>query len=82
MEKKVKIVFGLESQGHIPTIEAELKRWNDSFNADYPDHKIKDAILDCYFDAYDNNFKIVFQNEYVKNITHYQPILKPEPPKF
>lgn len=25
-----KIVFGLEAQGHIPTIEAELKRWNDS----------------------------------------------------
>lgn len=25
-----KIVFGLESQGHIPTIEAELKKWNNN----------------------------------------------------
>lgn len=43
-EKKIRISFGLEAQGHIPTIEAELKRWNDSFNADYPDHKIKDTM--------------------------------------
>ena len=31
IEKKgMKIAFGLEAQGHIPTIEAELKRWNDN----------------------------------------------------
>jgi len=30
VEKKgLKVVFGLESQGHIPTIQAEIKRWND-----------------------------------------------------
>lgn len=23
-------MFGLEAQGHIPTIESELKRWNDN----------------------------------------------------
>jgi len=31
VEKKgLKVVFGLEAQGHIPTIETELKRWNDN----------------------------------------------------
>lgn len=29
--KGVKIVFGLEAQGHIPTIQAEIKRRNDSY---------------------------------------------------
>jgi len=27
-KKGMKVVFGLEAQGHIPTIEAELKRRN------------------------------------------------------
>lgn len=27
-EKNMKIVFGLEAQGHIPTIEKILKKWN------------------------------------------------------
>jgi hypothetical protein len=27
--KGLKVEFGLEAQGHIPTIEAELKRWNE-----------------------------------------------------
>ena len=31
MDKSVvKVVFGLEAQGHIPTIESELKRWNNN----------------------------------------------------
>ena len=29
-KKNVKVVFGLEAQGHIPTIEKELKRWNEN----------------------------------------------------
>lgn len=29
-KKGLKAVFGLEAQGHIPTIEAELKRWNNN----------------------------------------------------
>jgi len=29
-KKSIKVKFGLEAQGHIPTIEAELKRWNDN----------------------------------------------------
>ena len=28
-KKGLKVVFGLEAQGHIPTIEAELKKWNE-----------------------------------------------------
>ena len=32
----VKPVFGLEAQGHIPTIERIIKRWNDSYARDYP----------------------------------------------
>ncbi len=28
--KNLKIVFGLEAQGHIPTIQAELKKWNEN----------------------------------------------------
>lgn len=27
--KGLGVVFGLEAQGHIPTIEAEIKRWNE-----------------------------------------------------
>lgn len=37
--KGIKISFGLEAQGHIPTIQAELKKWNDSFKEDFPDKK-------------------------------------------
>ena len=35
-KKEVKIVFGLEAQGHIPTIQAELKRWNDLYKEQFP----------------------------------------------
>lgn len=38
--KDVKVVFGLEAQGHIPTIEAIIKRWNDSYKRDYPDQPL------------------------------------------
>lgn len=43
-KKGLKIVFGLEAQGHIPTIEAELRRWNESFRKDYPEEKDHDMI--------------------------------------
>lgn len=36
-EKGVKVVFGLEAQGHIPTIERIIKRWNDSYMIQFPD---------------------------------------------
>lgn len=29
-EKGAKVVFGLEAQGHIPTIEAIITKWNDT----------------------------------------------------
>lgn len=35
-KKGIKVVFGLEEQGHIPTIQAELKRWNDSYKEQFP----------------------------------------------
>ncbi len=35
-EKNVRVVFGLEAQGHIPTIQAEIKRWNELFKEQYP----------------------------------------------
>lgn len=38
-KKDLKIVFGLEAQGHIPTIQTEINRWNKSFQSDYPEHK-------------------------------------------
>lgn len=38
--KDIKVVFGLEAQGHIPTIQAELKRWNDSYKKDYPNEPL------------------------------------------
>ena len=41
-KKGLKIVFGLEAQGHIPTIESELKRWNEEFRKDYPEEKDHD----------------------------------------
>ena len=34
-----KIVFGLEAQGHIPTIQAELKRWNDNYKKQFPNEE-------------------------------------------
>ena len=37
--KDVKIVFGLEAQGHIQTIQAELKRWNDSYKEQFPNEE-------------------------------------------
>jgi hypothetical protein len=40
----LKVVFGLEAQGHIPTIESELKRWNEDFENDYPEHKGKNIM--------------------------------------
>lgn len=38
-DKNVKVVFGLKAQGHIPIIEAELKRWNDSYKEQFPNEK-------------------------------------------
>lgn len=35
----LRVVFGLEAQGYIPTIQAELKRWNDSFIDQFPNEK-------------------------------------------
>jgi hypothetical protein len=35
-KKDLKVVFGLEAQGHIPTIQAEIKRWNDLYRNQYP----------------------------------------------
>ena len=39
MNENVKIVFGLEAQGHIPTIEAIIKRWNDGYIMQFPNEK-------------------------------------------
>lgn len=36
----VKIVFGLEAQGHIPTIEAIIERWNNVKLESYPDESV------------------------------------------
>lgn len=44
--KATKVVFGLEAQGHIPTIEAEIKRWNDSYKAHFPDDREPDMEYD------------------------------------
>jgi hypothetical protein len=40
----LKVVFGLEAQGHIPTIESELKRRNEDFENDYPEYKGKNIM--------------------------------------
>lgn len=39
-EAGVKMVFGLEAQGHIPTIEAIIKRWEDSYKEQYPEEPL------------------------------------------
>ena len=45
LEKKgLKVVFGLEAQGHISTIEAELKRWNDSYKEQFPNEEPLDMV--------------------------------------
>lgn len=38
--KDFKVSFGLEAQGHIPTIQAELKRWNESYAEQFPDEPL------------------------------------------
>ena len=39
-ESNFKILFGLEAQGHIPTIQSELKRWNDSYREQFPNEPL------------------------------------------
>lgn len=34
--QNVKVVFGLVAQGHIPTIQKEIQRWNDSYKEQFP----------------------------------------------
>jgi hypothetical protein len=43
-KKGLKVLFGLVAQGHIPTIEDELKRWNEEFEKDYPEYKGKNVM--------------------------------------
>lgn len=38
-KKGLNVVFGLEAQGHIPTIQAEIKRHNDLFKEYFPNEK-------------------------------------------
>ena len=38
-ERGLKVVFGLEAQGHIQTIESEIKRWNDDYKKQFPNEK-------------------------------------------
>lgn len=45
-KSNVKVVFGLEAQGHIPIIESEIKRWNESFKKQYPDSENVDMIYE------------------------------------
>lgn len=35
----LKIAFGLEAQGHIPVIQAIIKKENDHFTENFPDEK-------------------------------------------
>lgn len=45
MEKKgMKVVFGLEAQSHIPKIQAEIKRWNESYKQQFPNEPPLDMI--------------------------------------
>lgn len=36
----LKVVFGLEAQGHIPTIESIINKWNESYKNHYPDEPL------------------------------------------
>lgn len=46
--KGLKVVFGLEAQGHIPVIESELQRWNDSFTKMFPNEKDVDMTFSTH----------------------------------
>lgn len=75
--KDIKVVFGLEAQGHIPTIEAIIKRWNDSFKEQFTDNEysvnmmyskhvwdeIGKAIGWCPFTAALNYFEYMSKNK-------------------
>lgn len=39
-DKGLKLVFGLEAQGHIPTIEKIISHWNETHNKEFPDEEI------------------------------------------
>jgi hypothetical protein len=80
MEKSgVKIVFGLKAQGHIETIENELKRWNENLKSDFPEsdanmmyskhvwESIGKMIGWCPFTAALNYFEYLSESKYLPN---------------
>ena len=80
IKSNIKVVFGLEAQGHIPTIQAEIKRWNDSFKEQYPDSKNVDMSYEkhvwekigkiigwCPFTACLSYFELLHKNSSSEN---------------
>lgn len=47
-EKKVKAVFGLVAQGHIPTIEQIIEKHNESYKNHFPDDKPLNMMFTKY----------------------------------
>jgi hypothetical protein len=72
-KKNLKIVFGLEAQEHIPTIQAELKRWNENeYNTDMTYNKhvwegIGKIIGWCPFTACLSYFEWLHKNSSSEN---------------
>ena len=56
-KRGMKVAFGLEAQGHIPIIQAELKRWNDSFKEQFPNEKHMDMTYSIH--VWDSISKII-----------------------
>jgi hypothetical protein len=44
-QKNLRVAFGLEQQGHIPAIQAILKKWNDSYKEQYPDEWDESSMM-------------------------------------
>jgi len=69
----VRVVFGLEAQGHIPTIQSELKRWNENeYNTDMTYNKhvwegIGKIIGWCPFTACLSYFEWLHKNSSFEN---------------
>lgn len=70
----VKVVFGLEAQGHIPTIQAEIKRWNDSFKEHYPDSENVDMSYEKH--VWEKIGKIIGWCPFTASLSYFEWIHK------
>ena len=66
----VRVVFALEVREHIPTIQSEIKRWNDSFKEHYPDSENVDISYEKH--VWDKIGKIIGQCPFTACLSYFE----------